>query len=95
MYYQYSKNIFFQEYVCGIKNIPCSWGRAINVANRYVYVSQPQKDRVLVISETQMVIVDVSKRYPNFLMLYSEKLTLFIRWCQRIKILSNFGTYLP
>nr|XP_034186881.1 follistatin-related protein 5-like isoform X3 [Osmia lignaria] len=48
-----------QEYVCGIKNVPCSWGRAINVANRYVYVSQPQKDRVLVISETQMVIVDV------------------------------------
>ncbi|XP_029052990.2 follistatin-related protein 5-like isoform X2 [Osmia bicornis bicornis] len=48
-----------QEYVCGIKNVPCSWGRAINLANRYVYVSQPQKDRVLVISETQMVIVDV------------------------------------
>ncbi|XP_061939155.1 follistatin-related protein 5 isoform X1 [Apis cerana] len=48
-----------QEHVCGVKGIPCSWGRAINVANRYVYVSQPDKDRVLVISEIQMVIVDV------------------------------------
>lgn len=47
--------------MCGVKGIPCSWGRAINVANRYVYVSQPDKDRVLVISEIQMVIVDVSK----------------------------------
>ncbi|XP_076231703.1 follistatin-like 5 isoform X1 [Calliopsis andreniformis] len=48
-----------QEYVCGVKGVPCSWGRAINVENRYVYVSQPEKDRVLVISEIQMVIVDV------------------------------------
>ncbi|XP_054002269.1 follistatin-related protein 5-like [Hylaeus anthracinus] len=48
-----------QERVCGITDVPCSWGRAINVANRYVYVSQPDKDRVLVISKIQMVIVDV------------------------------------
>ncbi|XP_076618582.1 follistatin-like 5 [Colletes latitarsis] len=48
-----------QEHVCGVKDVPCSWGRAINVANRYVYVSQPDKDRVLVISKIQMVIVDV------------------------------------
>lgn len=51
--------LFLQEYVCGPKNIPCSWGRAINVANRYVYVSQPEKNRVLVISEVQMMIIDV------------------------------------
>ncbi|XP_011055946.1 PREDICTED: follistatin-related protein 5-like [Acromyrmex echinatior] len=48
-----------QEYVCGSKNVPCSWGRAINVADRYVYVSQPDKNRVLVISEVQMMIIDV------------------------------------
>ncbi|XP_018395424.1 PREDICTED: follistatin-related protein 5-like [Cyphomyrmex costatus] len=48
-----------QEYVCGSKNVPCSWGRAINVADRYVYVSQPNKNRVLVISEVQMMIIDV------------------------------------
>ncbi|KAG5332318.1 FSTL5 protein, partial [Acromyrmex heyeri] len=48
-----------QEYVCGPKNVPCSWGRAINVADRYVYVSQPDKNRVLVISEVQMMIIDV------------------------------------
>lgn len=47
--------------MCGVQGVPCSWGRAINVANRYVYVSQPDKDRVLVISEIQMVIVDVSE----------------------------------
>ncbi|OAD59512.1 Follistatin-related protein 5 [Eufriesea mexicana] len=54
-----------QEYVCGVKGVPCSWGRAINVANRYVYVSQPDKDRVLVISEIQMVIVDVVSTDKN------------------------------
>ncbi|XP_026684231.1 follistatin-related protein 5-like [Diaphorina citri] len=48
-----------QEYVCGDKGVNCSWGQAINVANRYVYVSQPTKDRVLVISKIQMVVVDV------------------------------------
>lgn len=48
-----------QEYVCGDKGINCSWGRAITVADRYVYVSQPTKDRVLIISKVQMVVVDV------------------------------------
>ncbi|XP_043287172.1 follistatin-related protein 5-like isoform X3 [Venturia canescens] len=55
-----------QEYVCGEKETPCSWGRAINVANRYVYVTQPDKDRILVISKIQMVVVDVvaTDKYP-------------------------------
>jgi len=49
-----------QEYVCGGREVNCSWGDAINVANRYVYVAQPHKDRILVISKIQMVVVDVS-----------------------------------
>ncbi|KAK6630501.1 hypothetical protein RUM43_014846 [Polyplax serrata] len=55
-----------QEYVCGKKGVNCSWGDAINVANRYVYVAQPRKDRVLVISKIQMVVVDVviTDKYP-------------------------------
>ncbi|KDR16550.1 Follistatin-related protein 5 [Zootermopsis nevadensis] len=55
-----------QEYVCGDKGVNCSWGHAINVANRYVYVAQPHKDRVLVISKIQMVVVDVvvTDKYP-------------------------------
>ncbi|XP_055933578.1 follistatin-related protein 5-like isoform X2 [Argiope bruennichi] len=48
-----------QEYVCGDRGINCSWGHAINVADRYVYVTQPTKDRVLIISRVQMVVVDV------------------------------------
>ncbi|KAL3284650.1 hypothetical protein HHI36_018804 [Cryptolaemus montrouzieri] len=48
-----------QEYVCGDKRVKCSWGRAINVANRYVYASQPERDRVIIISKVQMVVVDV------------------------------------
>ncbi|XP_074037998.1 follistatin-related protein 5 isoform X2 [Leptinotarsa decemlineata] len=48
-----------QEYVCGDKGIKCEWGRAINVANRYVYASQPNRDRILIISKVQMVVVDV------------------------------------
>ena len=38
----------------------CSWGRAVTVAERYIYASQPARDRVLVISVEQMVVVDVS-----------------------------------
>lgn len=55
-----------QEYVCGDKGVACNWGRAINVANRYVYTSQPDRDRVLVISKIQMVVVDVvvTDKYP-------------------------------
>lgn len=48
----------------------CSWGRAIAVADRYIYATQPSKDRVLVISNVQMVVVDVrffkeEKRAPS------------------------------
>lgn len=64
------KNIVcLQEYVCGEKDIPCSWGRAINVANRYVYVTQPEKDRILVISKIQMVVVDVRTCFFTYYLL--------------------------
>ncbi|XP_059480798.1 follistatin-related protein 5-like isoform X2 [Neocloeon triangulifer] len=55
-----------QEYVCGDKGVNCSWGHAINVDNRYVFVTQPLRDRVLVISKIQMVVVDVvvTDKYP-------------------------------
>ncbi|CAL4086805.1 unnamed protein product, partial [Meganyctiphanes norvegica] len=55
-----------QEYVCGDKGANCSWGRSINVAERYIYVTQPRKDRVLVVSVQQMVVVDVivTDQYP-------------------------------
>ncbi|XP_017770314.1 PREDICTED: follistatin-related protein 5-like, partial [Nicrophorus vespilloides] len=48
-----------QESVCGGKGVKCVWGRAVNVANRYVYATQPDKDRILIISKVQMVVVDV------------------------------------
>ncbi|XP_049812888.1 follistatin-related protein 5-like [Schistocerca nitens] len=48
-----------RQLVCGSSGTACSWGQAINVANRYVYVAQPRNDRVLVISKIQMVVVDV------------------------------------
>lgn len=44
-----------QEYVCGDKG-SCSWGRSINVGN-YIYVTQPLRDRILVISTIQIVVV--------------------------------------
>uniref|UniRef100_A0A6P7FSV5 Follistatin-related protein 5-like isoform X1 n=1 Tax=Diabrotica virgifera virgifera TaxID=50390 RepID=A0A6P7FSV5_DIAVI len=55
-----------QEYVCGDKGVKCEWGRAINIANRYVYASQPTRDRVIIISKVQMVVVDVvsTDKYP-------------------------------
>ncbi|KAJ8924834.1 hypothetical protein NQ315_000988 [Exocentrus adspersus] len=55
-----------QEYVCGDKGVKCQWGRSINVANRYVYASQPNRDRILIISKVQMVVVDVvsTDKYP-------------------------------
>lgn len=51
--------LYFQEYVCGDKGIKCIWGHALNVANRYVYATQPNRDRILIISKVQMVVVDV------------------------------------
>ncbi|GJQ68334.1 hypothetical protein Trydic_g16928 [Trypoxylus dichotomus] len=55
-----------QEYVCGDKGVHCSWGKAVNVANRYVYATQPDRDRILIISKIQMVVVDVvaTDKYP-------------------------------
>lgn len=47
----------------------CSWGRAINVAERYIYVTQPRLDRVLVVSVSQMVVVDVSNVWSCFCVL--------------------------
>ncbi|XP_055704069.1 follistatin-related protein 5-like [Phlebotomus papatasi] len=55
-----------QDTVCGLSGLGCSWGRAINIGTRYIYVSQPYRDRVLIISTLQMVVVDViaTDRYP-------------------------------
>lgn len=52
--------------MCGDKGVKCEWGRGINVANRYVYASQPNRDRILIISKVQMVVVDVvsTDKYP-------------------------------
>ncbi|OXA59102.1 Follistatin-related protein 5 [Folsomia candida] len=55
-----------QDYVCGDHTVSCDWGRAIRVSSSYVYVSQPKLDRVLVISNSQMVVVDMvpTDRFP-------------------------------
>lgn len=66
-----------QEYVCGGHGVNCSWGDAINVANRYVYVAQPRKDRVLVISKIQMVVVDVS-----FISISTQRFNAFFLGCR-------------
>lgn len=44
----------------------CSWGRAINVERHFIYASQPDLDRILVISIPQMIVVDVisTDKYP-------------------------------
>ena len=57
---------FFKEYVCGNNGTRCNWGKAINVANRYMYASQPSKNRIVVISKIQMVVVDIieTDEYP-------------------------------
>jgi hypothetical protein len=66
----------FPEYVCGDKGVKCSWGRAINVANRYVYATQPERDRIIIISKVQMVVVDVSNfslfTAPNILLIFTS-----------------------
>ncbi|XP_030759224.1 follistatin-related protein 5-like, partial [Sitophilus oryzae] len=48
-----------QDYVCGSQGIQCSWGRAVSISNRYIYASQPNLDRILVVSTVQMAVVDV------------------------------------
>lgn len=53
------------EYVCGEKG-PCSWGQTVNVGKHLIYVCQPNRDRVLVLSTVQMIIIDViqTDSYP-------------------------------
>jgi follistatin-related protein 5 len=53
-----------QSYVCGMNETPCVWGRAIYVGDKFVYVSQPKLDRVLVVSVTQLVVVDIVPTDP-------------------------------
>ncbi|CAL8127004.1 unnamed protein product [Orchesella dallaii] len=49
-----------RDYICGSSNpSSCEWGRAIRVSSVYVYASQPKLSRVLIISISQMVVVDV------------------------------------
>ncbi|KAF7266636.1 hypothetical protein GWI33_020131 [Rhynchophorus ferrugineus] len=48
-----------QDYVCGGPGVHCSWGRAVSILNRYIYASQPNLDRILVVSTIQMAVVDV------------------------------------
>lgn len=69
------------EYVCGggksdpdshdshsesAEKRTCSWGRAINVGHHFIYVTQPDFDRILVVSIPQMIIVDIiaTDKYP-------------------------------
>ncbi|XP_050305276.1 follistatin-related protein 4-like isoform X2 [Anthonomus grandis grandis] len=55
-----------EEYVCGNQKANCSWGRAVSISDRYIYASQPLLDRILVVSTTQMAVVDVvgTDKYP-------------------------------
>ncbi|CAG7822035.1 unnamed protein product [Allacma fusca] len=56
-----------QDYVCLNEQVPeCIWGTSIKVSTSYVYVTQPTLDRILIISISQMVVVDVvtTDRYP-------------------------------
>lgn len=66
------------EFICGIKTTEnvnhngtiservCSWGRAINVERHFIYATQPDLNRILVISVPQMIVVDTitTDEYP-------------------------------
>lgn len=55
-----------EEHVCGVHGVFCEWGQALKVSSSYVYASQPTLDRLIVISVSQMEIVDIisTDRYP-------------------------------
>lgn len=53
--------------MCGVEGEQfCVWGDALNVNDRYMYVTQPTYDRVLVVSIPQMAVVEVipTDAYP-------------------------------
>ncbi|CAG0881324.1 unnamed protein product [Cyprideis torosa] len=51
-----------QMHICGeTETEGCVWGSAVNVNNTYVFVTQPFKDRIIVISLSQRHVVDVIK----------------------------------
>jgi follistatin-related protein 5 len=59
-----------QSYVCGVNYTPCVWGRAIYVG-KFVYVSQPKLDRVLVVSTNQLIVTDIIATDPFPLNLFA------------------------
>lgn len=40
----------------------CIWGEALNVEDRYIYVTQPYLDRIIVISVPMLAVVEVRGR---------------------------------
>lgn len=46
--------------------IPCQWGRSIVVGRHLIYVSQPQFDRILIISTVQQMVIETVRtdRFP-------------------------------
>ncbi|GAB1606356.1 follistatin-related protein 5-like [Argonauta hians] len=47
------------------ENKPCSWGSAVNVQNKYIYISQPRQSRV--------VVVEITHRWNPVQVIYTDK----------------------
>ncbi|CAG0923910.1 unnamed protein product [Notodromas monacha] len=54
-----------QRYVCsGDSQIPCRWGQAVNVGERYVYATQPELHRLVVLNLAQMGVTEAIETDP-------------------------------
>lgn len=55
-----------KDIICNSKSTLCEWGQAIHVSSNYIYVSQPENDRILIMSILQMLIIESvsTDRYP-------------------------------
>ncbi|XP_029633661.1 follistatin-related protein 5-like [Octopus sinensis] len=47
------------------ENKPCSWGSAVNIKNKYIYISQPRQSRV--------VVVEITHRWNPVQVIYTDK----------------------
>ena len=58
------------------KGIPCIWGTSVNVLNRFVYVTQPRQNRVLVID----VKDTLNPNQVNFSLWYALSMSIYKTW---------------
>ncbi|CAH1795561.1 unnamed protein product [Owenia fusiformis] len=55
---------------------PCSWGEAVNVLNKYIYISQPDLNRV--------IIIDIKDRFNPIQVIPTDKIPVAVHYVEHL-----------